>query len=107
LRGREIDRGVFVLEHNAHRAGAEITKAVKNYERVRVAKIWHGFVMLIGIAVHSLPHLPPVTQHVIGEHASEHGFGYGDAANADARVVAAFGHDVDFFAAARDRPYGR
>ena len=33
---------------------------------------------------------------MIGEDAGEHGFGHGNAANTDTRVMAAFGAHVDF-----------
>jgi len=39
-----------------------------------------------------------MAQRVIGEDAGDHGFAHGHGANADARVVAALGHDLRFVA---------
>ncbi len=42
--------------------------------------------------------LGAVAEEVVGEDAGEHGFADGHGADADARVVAAFGGEVDFLA---------
>ena len=50
------------------------------------------------ILTHPLPHLTAMAQHMICQRHGHHRFGDGDAANADAGIMAAFCSHVDFIA---------
>jgi hypothetical protein len=50
-----------------------------------------------------ISYVPAMAQEVVGEHAGHHGFADGHRANVDARIMAAFGRDLDLDAFGRDR----